>query len=62
MNGEVWLGPNAVPGTAREGYSYANVNLRDLYEILTFKGFYRLAIKYFTFGVKEIIYSIFSRL
>lgn len=62
LNGEVWLGPNAVPCTAREGYSYADINWRDLWQILTFPGFYRLACKYFVFGVREIVYSVFYSL
>ena len=42
MNGQVWLGPNAVLAFAREGYSFATVDLRDLLETLTYSGFIKL--------------------
>jgi len=31
------VGPNAVLAFAREGYSYKDVNLRDLWEVLTYR-------------------------
>lgn len=42
MDGSVWLGPNAVLAFAREGYSYSDVNLEELWQTLTFKGFLKL--------------------
>ena len=45
MDGSVWLGPNAVLALAREGYDWATVSPRDLAEVLTYPGFYRLAAR-----------------
>jgi len=61
MNGEVWLGPNAVLAFAREGYSWGTVNLRDLAEVLVYPGFYRLAGKYLGYGFDQMLGSLFTR-
>jgi 2-hydroxyglutarate dehydrogenase len=37
MNGDVWLGPNAVLAFAREGYTRWNVNARELADALMFR-------------------------
>jgi len=57
MNGEVWLGPNAVLALAREGYTWGTVNLRDLGEVLSYPGFYRLAGKYLSYGLDQLLGS-----
>ncbi|HET9392997.1 MAG TPA: L-2-hydroxyglutarate oxidase [Candidatus Rubrimentiphilum sp.] len=54
MNGEVWLGPNAVLAFAREGYSFGTVDLRDLTETLTYSGFLKLAARHFKTGAGEM--------
>ena len=54
MNGDIWLGPNAVLAFAREGYTFTTVNPGDLLETLTYSGFIKLASKYFSTGVGEI--------
>lgn len=54
MNGEVWAGPNAVLAFAREGYRRKDINLRDLAEVLTYSGFWKLAAKYWRFGLDEM--------
>lgn len=54
MNGEVWLGPNAVLAFAREGYRRTDINLRDLAEVLAFAGFRRLALQYWKVGLEEM--------
>ena len=46
MNGEVWLGPNAVLALAREGYDFKTVNIADAAEALTYPGLIRLALRY----------------
>ncbi len=46
MNGEVWLGPNAVLAFAREGYDFKTLNVCDLADSLTYPGLVRLALKY----------------
>jgi L-2-hydroxyglutarate oxidase len=41
-DGRVTLGPGAMLAFGREAYRFRDVNLRDLYETLTWPGFYRL--------------------
>jgi L-2-hydroxyglutarate oxidase LhgO len=60
MNGEVWLGPNAVLAFAREGYRRLDINMRDLAEALGYQGFRRLALKYWRVGLAEM-YRDFSK-
>jgi len=58
MNGEVWLGPNAVLALAREGYSWGDISLRDLREVLSYPGFYKLGWKYMGYGLNQMLGSI----
>ena len=37
MDGEVWLGPNAVLAFAREGYKYSDLNWEDIRELAKFR-------------------------
>uniref|UniRef100_A0A914XCM1 FAD dependent oxidoreductase domain-containing protein n=1 Tax=Plectus sambesii TaxID=2011161 RepID=A0A914XCM1_9BILA len=60
MNGDVWLGPNAVLAYKREGYSYFDISLKDLWESLTFSGMQRLMFKYMTFGATEMYRGVFA--
>ncbi|XP_076037732.1 L-2-hydroxyglutarate dehydrogenase, mitochondrial-like [Oratosquilla oratoria] len=62
MNGDIWLGPNAVLSLKREGYRWRDINLHDLYEAITFRGFQKLALQYVSFGFKEVMRSIFPSL
>lgn len=54
MNGDVWLGPNAVLAFSREGYSFSTINVGDLFETLTYAGFIKLASKYMAMGMSEM--------
>jgi L-2-hydroxyglutarate oxidase len=58
IEGGVECGPNAVLAFAREGYTKADINLRDLAETLTYPGFLRLASKYWQTGMGEMWRSI----
>lgn len=62
MNGDVWLGPNAVLAFKREGYKLSDINFKDLIESLTYSGFIRLAIKYAKPGANEFLKSIFLQM
>ena len=46
IDGTLTVGPNAALAMAREGYSRWTVNLRDVAEMLSFTGLYRLLMKY----------------
>jgi len=61
MNGEMWLGPNAVLAFAREGYSFFTINPRDLAETLTYSGFWKLAAKYPQIGYTEMYRDLSKR-
>lgn len=54
MNGDIWLGPNAVLAFAREGYSFTTIAPRDLFETLTYSGFIKMAGKYLSTGLGEM--------
>ena len=54
MNGDIWLGPNAVLAFAREGYRRLDVNPRDLAETLAYPGFRALAARYWRTGLEEM--------
>jgi (S)-2-hydroxyglutarate dehydrogenase len=53
IHGGIECGPNAVLAFAREGYKKTDINLRDLFESLTYPGFLRLAIKHWKMGLGE---------
>lgn len=54
MDGEIWLGPNAVLAFAREGYRRLDFNARDLAESLRYPGFQKLATKFWRTGLAEM--------
>jgi len=54
MDGAIWLGPNAVLAFAREGYRRRDVNVRDLTEIVRYRGFRNLARRYWRTGIDEL--------
>ncbi|MEM6691940.1 MAG: L-2-hydroxyglutarate oxidase [Planctomycetota bacterium] len=61
IGGGVECGPNAVLALAREGYRWADVNLRDLSEAITFRGFQTLARNHWRMGLGEIHRSLSKR-
>jgi L-2-hydroxyglutarate oxidase len=58
IEGGVECGPNAVLALAREGYTWSQINVRDLWESLTYPGFLRLALKYWKTGCGEVWRSL----
>jgi len=54
-------GPNAVLAFKREGYRRTDINCIDLFETLTFPGFWRLARKYYRDGMMEMVRSVSKR-
>ena len=58
LDGVVHVGPNAVPATAREGYSWRVFSARDLAETLGYGGSWHLARKYAMVGAREITRSL----
>jgi L-2-hydroxyglutarate oxidase LhgO len=54
IDGQVWVGPNAVPALARERYQRLALGLRDARDLLAYPGIWRLARRYWRTGVTEI--------
>ena len=57
IDGSIHAGPNAVLSLKREGYKKTDLNLRDLAEVITYPGFWKLTSKYAAEGIKEMIRS-----
>ena len=61
INGDIWLGPNAVLAFAREGYRLTDVNVGELAEALSYSGFQKLATKFWKTGLDEMYRDISKR-
>jgi (S)-2-hydroxyglutarate dehydrogenase len=61
VDGRTTVGPNAVLGLAREKYRKWSVNTRDVGDILSFPGFWRVAANNLRTGLLEIRNSLFKR-
>ena len=57
ISGEVDAGPNAVLSFKREGYKKTDFNAKDLTEVLTYGGFWKLAGKFMKEGLEEYVRS-----
>jgi len=58
IGGGIECGPNAVFAFGREAYRKTDVDVRDLFESLTYRGFLRLAARYWRVGAGEIWRSL----
>ena len=61
IDGSVHAGPNAVLAFKREGYHKTDINCADLFEVLTYSGFWKLVRKYYQDGLMEIVRSLSKR-
>ncbi len=61
IHGGYEAGPNAVLAFAREGYRWGNISVRDLVEMFTYAGFWRMAWKYWRTEVYELYRSLSRR-
>jgi L-2-hydroxyglutarate oxidase LhgO len=61
VDGEVWVGPNAIPALAREGYAMGSISWRDLGEMLGFGGFWRVAARHLGPGLQEAVHELIPR-
>lgn len=62
IKGGVEAGPNAVLALAREGYAKTDINLRDLYDALSFPGLWKFLHQHRRMSWEEIKRSFSSRL
>jgi L-2-hydroxyglutarate oxidase len=61
LDGNVHVGPNAVPAASREGYTWGSVSARDLAATLAYPGWWRLARRYWRTGLQEVVRSLSLR-
>lgn len=61
IDGSVTVGPNAVIGFSREGYSKLSINPRDTLQFATFPGFWKLVGKNFNHAMHELYGSFWKR-
>lgn len=57
IEGGVHAGPNAVLALAREGYTWSDIDVRDLADSLTWPGLWRLGARNLVPGAKEVARS-----
>jgi (S)-2-hydroxyglutarate dehydrogenase len=55
VDGDIWLGPNAVLAFARDGYRFRDVSPGDLKELAMFSGFRRFAASNWRTGANEML-------
>ena len=60
IDGSVTVGPNAVQGFKREGYDRVNVSVRDIADMLTFPGFWRVTADNLAVGIAELRNSLWK--
>ena len=61
IDGSVTVGPNAVLGFAREGYTKGSIDLADVGDMIRFRGFWNVARKTWRSGVSEFRNSLSKR-
>ena len=59
IDGSLTVGPNATLALAREGYSRWTMNLRDMREMFSYPGLYRLVMKYPRATLNELKNSLY---
>ena len=58
INNKIILGPNAVLAPGKEAYSNKNINVRELSNILLYKGFWKMVYNNYNIIEEEILQSI----
>ena len=58
VHGGIEAGPNAVLALKREGYKPTDIDLGDLWETVSWQGFWRLAAQHWRMGTAEIYRSL----
>ena len=60
IDGAIEAGPNAVLAWAREGYHKTDFNLKEMWDYLSYKGFWSMAGKYWKTALGEYYRSFFK--
>lgn len=58
VDGSLEAGPNAVLALSRHGYRWSRIRSRDVWEVVTWPGFWRFAASHWRFGVEEVLRSL----
>jgi (S)-2-hydroxyglutarate dehydrogenase len=58
IDGSIHAGPNAVLSFKREGYRKTDFDPRDFMDVMTYPGFWKLAVKHADEGIKEMVRSL----
>ena len=58
MKGGVEAGPNAVLAFKREGYKHTDISIKDISQMISFPGFWKMAAKHYKMGFKEFYRSL----
>lgn len=58
ISGEIEAGPNAVLAFAREGYRMATISVGEMLGVLRYRGFWKMAAKYWRTGSYEMYRSL----
>jgi len=53
IDGQIHVGPNAVLALKREGYRKFDANIGDILDLLRYRGFWRMAKRYWAYGIGE---------
>jgi len=61
IDDSVHAGPNAVLAFKREGYRRTDISCADMFETLTFPGFWKMARKHYRDGMMEMVRSVSKR-
>ena len=61
IDGNIEAGPNAVLSLSREGYKKLSFNFFDVINIISWRGFWLFAIKYWKIGLFEMARSFFKK-
>lgn len=61
IDGEVEVGPNAIPALARHGYRWRDIDPRDLWEMALWPGTWKLSASFWRTGLGEIWRSLVPR-
>ncbi|XP_027409503.1 L-2-hydroxyglutarate dehydrogenase, mitochondrial isoform X2 [Bos indicus x Bos taurus] len=59
MDGNIWLGPNAILAFKREGYRPFDFSARDIMDIIIKSGLIKLVFQNFSYGVNEMYKACF---
>ncbi len=58
VKGGIEAGPNAVLAFSRKGYTYDEISFTDIFEMITFPGFWKMTMQHYKMGIDEFRRSL----